>query len=351
MIEMSQLCAWDNLMRAWQKAARGKRGGAAVAQFEHRLADNLLALQARLRDGSYRPGPYVTFSIHEPKKRVIGAAPFVDRVVHHALCNLMEPALEQQFFADSFANRKGKGTHRAVDRFQALASQHRFVLRLDIVKHFANIDHQILLRQLKPLLHDGDVAALVSLILAGGETASEQVAASYFAGDDLFAALRPRGLPIGNLTSQLWSNRYLHSLDAFVRRQLRCGAYLRYADDFALFSDNKDDLHHWKLRVEEHLMGLRLMCHGHSARLQRVVDGAPWLGFVVFPQHRLLKSRCVVRSTRALNAAYGQWKSGAESFSFFDARVQGWINHAAVGDTWGLRRHRLGEFDLRNSPS
>ncbi len=351
MIEMSELCAWDNLMRAWQKAARGKRSSAAVAQFEYRLADNLLTLQARLRDGSYRPGPYVTFSIHEPKKRVIGAAPFVDRVVHHALCNLMEPLLERQFFAESFANRVGKGTHRAIDRFQALASQHRFVLRLDIVKHFANIDHQILVQQLKPLLHDGDVAALVSLILAGGETASEQVAASYFAGDDLLAALRPRGLPIGNLTSQLWSNRYLHSLDALVRRDLRCRAYLRYADDFALFSDNKDELHDWNVRVEMHLMGLRLKCHGQSAQLQRVVDGAPWLGFVVFPQHRLLKSRCVVRSTRSLNGAYYQWKSGAEGFSFFNTRVQGWINHATVGDTWGLRRYMLAPYDLRNSQS
>src|SRR5690606_21975580 len=128
----TELISWDNLLLAYHKAARGKRGQGNVARFEHRLEDNLLALQAELRDQSYRPGGYVSFTIHEPKKRLISAAPFRDRVVHHALCNLLEPLFERSFISDSFANRVGKGTHRALDRCQRLARCYPYVLQCDV---------------------------------------------------------------------------------------------------------------------------------------------------------------------------------------------------------------------------
>lgn len=122
--------------QAYHKAARGKRGKAAAATFEHQLADRLLWLRAELIDGTYRPGPYQHFTIHEPKRRLISAAPFGDRVVHHALCNIIEPLFEALFHPHSYANRVGKGTHRAIDRLQAYACRYRYVLRLGIVQHF-----------------------------------------------------------------------------------------------------------------------------------------------------------------------------------------------------------------------
>jgi RNA-directed DNA polymerase len=136
MPRFEQVLAWDNLLLAWRKAARGKRGKAGAALFEHQIADRLLALQSALRDGIWRPGGYVHFFIHEPKRRRISAAPFADRVVHHALCNCIEPVFERLFIPDSYANRPGRGTHRAVARLQQLARRYRYVLRLDIVKHF-----------------------------------------------------------------------------------------------------------------------------------------------------------------------------------------------------------------------
>ena len=141
---LATVASWENLWLAYGAAARGKRRQAAVARFEYRVEDELLALARELRERRYRPGPYARFSIREPKRRVISAAPFRDRVVHHALCNVIEPRFERLFIPDSDANRPGKGTHRALDRLQAFARRYRYVLRADVVKHFPSIDHGIL---------------------------------------------------------------------------------------------------------------------------------------------------------------------------------------------------------------
>ena len=132
----AELCSWDNLLLAYRRASKGKRAGPNVAAFEHRLEDNLLDLQSELVARTYRPGPYASFYIHEPKRRLISAAPFRDRVVHHALCNLIEPVFERAFIADSYANRVGKGTHRALDRVQQLARRFPYVLQCDVRQFF-----------------------------------------------------------------------------------------------------------------------------------------------------------------------------------------------------------------------
>ena len=223
---------WENLWLAYRKAAKGKRGKRSVAQFEYQVADHLLELQDELRTGRYRPGPYVHFTIHEPKRRKISAAPFRDRVVHHALCNVIEPLFEARFIGDSYANRVGKGTHRALDRFQHLARRHRYVLRMDIVQHFPSLDHGVLRNRIAGVVEDEQTLRLVDAILeSGAGVLADEYELVDFPGDDLFAAVRPRGLPIGNLTSQFWSNVYMDALDWFVVGDLKCNAYLRYVDD------------------------------------------------------------------------------------------------------------------------
>ncbi|MEW6031220.1 MAG: RNA-dependent DNA polymerase, partial [Chloroflexota bacterium] len=139
-----KLCSWDNLLLAYRKAGKGKRGHPNVAEFEYRLEDNLLQLQRELKEQTYQPGEYHSFYIHDPKKRLISAAPFRDRVVHHALCNLIEPIFEKSFIFDSYANRIGKGTHRALDRAQQFARRFKYVLVCDIRQFFPSIDHAIL---------------------------------------------------------------------------------------------------------------------------------------------------------------------------------------------------------------
>ncbi|MCP4377471.1 MAG: RNA-dependent DNA polymerase [bacterium] len=344
-VTFEQVTAWDNLLRAWRKAARGKRTKRSVAAFEHQAADRLLALQDKLRAGTWHPGGYVHFYIHEPKRRRISAAPFSDRVVHHALCNLIEPVFEQRFIPDSYANRPDKGTHRAVDRLQQLAKRHRYVIRLDIVKHFPSIDHKILLQIIAKNIRDERVMDLAARIIASGEGVLDQeYQMVWFPGDDLLAACRPRGLPIGNLTSQFWSNCYLHPLDQFVKRELRCSAYLRYVDDMALFADTKAQLWEWKRALIDRLGQLRLTVHENATQVAPVAAGIPWLGFVVYPTHRRVKARKVVQGNRRLAVRFDAWRAERISFAEFDASVQGWINHVRYADSWGLRDRVLGHF-------
>jgi hypothetical protein len=333
---------WGNLILAFQLAARGKRGHQEVARFEHGLADRLLRLQEVLKGGIYRPGTYRSFYIHEPKRRRISAAPFRDRVVHHALINVIEPLFEARFIGDSYANRVGKGTHRALDRLQQFSRRYRYVLRMDVVKHFPSIDHEILLGRLRAVVGDQEALSLCRAILASGDGVLDQeYSMVYFPGDDLFAINRPRGLPIGNLTSQFWSNCYMDALDQFVKRELGCPAYLRYVDDLALFSDSKRRLWGWKRAVIERLATLRLTIHEGAAQVQPCAAGIPWLGFLVWPDHRRVKARNVRNATRRLGALYDRYHRGRITFAELDASVQGWINHVRYADTWGLRRHIL----------
>ena len=344
-VTWEQVTEWPNLLQAWKLAARGKRGSGPVAAFEHLAADHLLAIQAALNAGTWVPGPYVHFQVHSPKSRRISAAPFADRVVHHALCNVMAPVFEPLFHAHSYANRRGKGTHRAVDQLQAFSRRYRYVLRLDIVKHFPSIDHSVLLAILRRHLHDPRILALAAKILAGGDRVLEQeYEMVWFPGDDLWAALRPRGLPIGNLTSQFWSNCYLNPVDQFVARELGCTAYVRYVDDMALFAQTKAQLAEWKSALVKRLERFRLTVHEHSAQVQAVEHGIPWLGFIVYPTHRRLKSRKVVHASRQLAERFAAWQRGAISFGEWEASVLGWVNHAAHADTWGIRELVLSRY-------
>ena len=318
---------WENLLAAYGRAARGKRGRKAAALFEHRVADRLLVLRKELRERSYRPGTYRNFVIHEPKRRKISAAPFRDRVVHHALCNVIEPLFEARFHPHSYANRRDKGTHRAVDRLQTLACRHRYAMRLDVRQHFASVDHALLRVELARVIEDENVQWLIDLILASGAgVLADNYAMVYFPGDNLLSANRPRGLPIGNLTSQFWSNCYLNPFDWFVSRELRCAGYLRYVDDFALFADDKRVLWAWYHAIVERMASLRLTLHP-VAQVMPVTQGIPWLGFVVYPDRRRVKGRNVVNYRRRLAGRVEAYCEGEISFAELDASIQGWINH------------------------
>lgn len=345
-IYFSNITEWSNLLLAWKKAAKGKRSSYQVATFEYHLAECLLNLQQELDSGTYKPQGYTHFYIHEPKKRLISAAPFQDRVVHHALCNIIEPVFEHYFIEDSYANRRGKGTHKAINRLQQFSKKYQYVLRLDIVKHFQSIDHQILFNTLSKHIKDDKIQHLIKLIIeSGSQCAKFDTSPSYlFPGDDLLSLCRPKGLPIGNLTSQFWSNCYLHPLDCFIKRELRCKAYLRYVDDFAVFSNSKAELWAWKKSIKDKLAQFRLHFHEHNAQVTPVKHGIPWLGFVVYPDYRRIKRRKVIFATRRLQYAYQQFQQGLISFGEFDVRVKGWLNHAQHADTWGLRKHILKSF-------
>ncbi len=339
----AELTSWDNLLLAYQKAAKGKRGHANVAAFEYHLEDNLLALQRELYDFTYRPGAYASFHIHEPKRRLISAAPFRDRVIHHALCNLIEPLFERSFIFDSYANRVGKGTHRALDRAQGFVRRYPYFLQCDIRQFFPSIDHAILRRILQSKILDANVLWLCGRILeSGAGVLSESYEMTYFSGDDLFASHRSRGLPIGNLTSQFWGNVYLNGFDHFIKRGQRCKGYLRYVDDFALFANDKATLWGWKNALEERLASLRLTIHP-GAHPRPVTEGFSFLGFIIYPQKRRLKRRKGIYYQRKLRRQLEAYACGKANIEQVTASVQGWVNHVRYGNTVGLRKAIFGK--------
>ena len=341
------ISSWDNLWLAYRFAAKGKRGTHTVAAFEHQVADRLLALQHELRSKTYRPGAYCNFVIHEPKRRKISAAPFRDRVVHHALCNLIEPVFESRFIQNSYANRVGKGTHRAINRLQDWSRQYRYVLRCDVVQHFPSLDHALLYAKLERLIDDKDILWLASSIINSGDgVLANEYTPVFFPGDDLLSLCRPRGLPIGNLTSQFWSNVYLSDFDWFVKRELGCAAYLRYVDDFTLFADDKQKLWRWKTAIIDRLAQERLTIHEAETQVLPTRCGIPWLGFVVYPTHRLLKRRNAVNFTRKFEHLLDLYETRQISFAELDASVKGWVNHVHYADTWGLREHLFASHPL-----
>jgi RNA-directed DNA polymerase len=341
-----QITTFENLYQAFKNAARGKRGKPDVANFEFNLEENLFGLQSQLKNQTYRPGPYYNFRILDPKPRLISAAPFRDRVVHHALCQVIEPIFERRFIHDSYACRVGKGTHKAVDRCQQFARQYPYVLQCDVQSFFPSMDHEVLYNELSRLIADRPTLGLCKQILASGSGIHRRDGTrQYFPGDDLFAPLRFHGLPIGNLTSQFWANVYLNRLDQFVKRELkyqgRSPAYLRYVDDFLLFGQDKKTLHAWRRAVLDFMPQLRLRLHESRMVVFPTHTGIPFLGWRVYPNYKLLKRRNGVAFQRRYKNLRTKYHRGEITLEGIAQSVNGWVAHVEHGHTWGLQKSLL----------
>ena len=233
-----QVVSFDNLLAAYRKARRGKRRCADVARFALNLEQELLRLQRELQADTYWPGAYRLFRIYGRKPRLIAAAPFRDRVVHHAVMNLIEPPLDRTFIHDSYACRCGKGVHAAVERYQVWSRRNAYALKMDVAQYFPSIDHEILKAKLRRRIKDARVLALLERIIDTSPVV--EGGPGHFGEDHLPLPLeRRRGIPIGNLTSQFLANLYLDDLDHFVKQTLKVRAYLRYVDDMVALHDDK----------------------------------------------------------------------------------------------------------------
>jgi RNA-directed DNA polymerase len=324
----------DNLFLAARKARRGKSRRPDVEAWWMRHEVELLALREELLSGSYTPGAYRFFTIYEPKQRLIAAAPFRDRVVHHALCNYMAPLLERRFIARSFSCQIGKGTTAARECCRTLTNSHRYVLKCDVRKFYDSIDHAILLGKLRELVRCPHVMNLILKIL-GGYGANTHAPFSLFPGDDLVeASQRARGLPIGNLTSQLWGNFYLDALDHCITEKERHGAYLRYTDDFLLFGDDPGRL--WKLRgiACGELAVLRLRFAEPKSRLLATREGVPFCGFRFLPE---LRPRVLgVTKRRFETRRYRLARTG--NVRRLSMAIFNWYQFSREGNSEGLRK-------------
>lgn len=334
----SQVYDFEALLRAHQRARRSKRDRYEVAQFERNLEPELIHLQNELVWRTYRTGAYRTFYVREPKTRLVAALPYRDRVVHQSLVAAIEPIWERRFLYDSYACRPGKGVHAGADRAQALLRRVQrnygrvYALKADISKYFPNIDHSILRNLLRRRIRCPDTLWLLDEIIASAVDPDDPA---------------PAGLPIGNLTSQLMANIYLHELDMFVKQELREPYYIRYMDDFVVVGNDKQRLHRAREAIEAFLWDhLRLQTNSKTQVFpigRRGGRGLDFLGYRIWPTHRLLRKRSIKRMRRKMRRFARLYREGQIDLSDVEPTVQSWIAHAEHADTFRLRRQLLGE--------
>lgn len=301
------LFSFSNIHNCWLKCRRRKRNTLNALRFELDLERNLLRLERELKTKSYRPARSVCFAVEKPKLREIFAAEFRDRVVHHILVDYLEKIFEPKFIFDSYACRKGKGTHRAAARLQTFArrvtansTRPAFYLQLDLKSYFVSINKGILLDLVRRRVADPDALWLAEVVI------NHDCAADFIlkGKPGLLALLPPhktlfkappgRGLPIGNVTSQFFANVYLNELDQFVKRGLRVKHYIRYVDDFILLSEDREQLALWKEKIAEFIREhLKLEIHPEKQRIAPVSDGMDFLGYIVRPGYMLVRKRVV----------------------------------------------------------
>lgn len=326
--QWSRITSFANLCRAAKRAARDQRRARGAARFLERLELESLALQRELVSGEWRPARPTTFTIHDPKERVITAAPFRERVVHHALVDPLEPLFDAALAPETFACRRGKGTHAAIAHARELVRRHRYFLKLDIHKCFDSIEHQVVLDTLAPLALEPQVTDLCARVLAG-------------AGGRLGV-----GLPIGNLTSQWFANLVLGRIDRFVLGELGASGYVRYMDDFALFGDDKLVLKRAHDIVEAFVHDeLKLALKSRATILAPVRDGLPFLGWKLHRGTLRIRPQNLRRLRRRLRHRAWERRSGRIAESVFVAALRSALTHLAHGDTHGLRRSWLCAFD------
>lgn len=247
-------------------------------------------LRDQLVSGVWHPQGYRTFKICDPKERTISAAPYTDRIVHHAVCNVIAPILERSLIHHTYSCRIGKGTGAARMRCRRLARTCRYALKLDVRQYFASIDHLVLKSKLRRLIKCAKTLEVLDAIIDSWHALEQPCA--WFEGDSLFTPLeRKRGLPIGSLTSQLFANLYLSRIDHLIEEDVRPVGYVRYTDDLMLFSDSKKFLHSQMERLREELTQERLQLHTGKSRVIACRIGVPFLGFRFFPDRvRVLRA-------------------------------------------------------------
>ncbi|MDZ4842434.1 MAG: RNA-directed DNA polymerase [Hyphomicrobium aestuarii] len=267
----------------------------------------------------------------------VSSTPFRDRIVHHALCAVIFPLFEPGFIGHTYANRTGKGTHRAIETYERYRNRHAHVLRADIFRYFPSIDHAILKAEFRRRIACEKTLWLMDTIVDGSN--AQEPVELHFPGDDLFAPYqRRRGLPIGNLTSQFFANLYLNGFDHWVTEVLRA-PYVRYVDDFALFHDDVNVLADWRARIDRYLEGRRLKPHPRKTVILSTAEPSQFLGFVLLPDGgRWLPEDNVARFRGRLRGLRDRSRAGTITRTEADAKIGSWIAHASHADTVRLRR-------------
>ena len=321
-----EIAGFQPLYKGYREARKGKRYSGEVLDFSRDLEENLHELSNELLSGSYRPKGFKEFKLFDPKEREISAPYFRDRIVHRSLHHSLEPFFDRKFIEDSFACRKGKGTHAGIDRAQYFIRKQDvdYFLKCDVKGYFDSVDHGILLDMLKRQIRDERIINLIQVILSdSGE----------------------KGIPIGTLYSQLFANVYLNKFDHFTKQGLQAEYYVRYMDDFVFFSDSKQRLHELREASQGFLKEkLNLELPYSKTTLEPVSKGLTFLGYRIFPGYRKLRKRNKKKFRQRLENQRKALEKEEIDFSELKDSIESWKGHASHADTGNLRSKLIGNL-------
>lgn len=341
-------CTYEQLYYAYLNAAKGKRYRPEVLEFTDNLERNLLALVEELNTHTYSVGHYREFYVNEPKRRLIMALPFRDRVVQWWLYTLIYPVLDKTFIDDSFACRKGKGTKAAADRVQYMLRQTEvlegdwFYLKLDMAKYFYRVVHTSLLAILERKIKDKEILQLLQLIIEGDGTPFGLTLC-----DNLEDAERinDRGMPIGNLTSQLLANAYLNELDHFCKQALGIRYYVRYMDDIIILSNSKKELHEILSRITDFLETRLQLVLNNKTTIRPVNMGIQFVGCTIWATHRTLRKSTSLRIKRNLKGAAKRFVAGKISHEKYNSTLQSYMGLMKYNDCYRFKTQLITAVD------
>lgn len=323
-----QITTFKNLLAAWHEFKKGKRNKTDVLEFEYNLEENLFNLQKSLINKTYQPAGYKKFYIKDPKMRLIHKATVPDRLIHHLTSAYLEKIFEGEFITHSYSSRKSKGTHKAVLTFQGMANRisnqsqrNCWVLKLDIRKFFASVNHQILITILSKKIADEHFLNLLIKIIQ---------------------SFPDKGIPIGNLTSQYFANIYLNELDQFITKQLKIIYYIRYADDFVILSENRQYLLNLIPEIKQFLkLKLDLSLHPQKIILRKFRSGVDFLGYIIFSSHILPRTKTKRRLIKKIKEKIKQYQNTEIEKEKLDATINSYLGYLSHANTHKFKKELI----------
>lgn len=333
-----KLISIENLTDAYLKARKNKSNNPAVIKFEKHWQLHLANLHKELKTKTYQPAPLKTCILRDPKTRTICVSEFKDRIVHHALVNIIQPIFEPRFIYDSYASRKNKGTHPALKRFYIFLRKvtkngkqrpdarnandiQGFALKADIKHYFETVDHTILLEIINRTIKDEKVLWLTKIILNNHNS-----------------KVPGKGMPLGNWTSQFFANIYLNELDQYIKYKIKAKYYLRYVDDFIILHQNKNVLIKYEKQIKAFLRTLNLELHPDKCKIIPLKRGISFLGFRCFYHYKLVRQRNIRKIYNRLKEMLKLYKSKSIDQEDIQKTLQGWNAYAMQGNTYKLRK-------------
>lgn len=324
---------------AWDEFKKGKYNKYDVLKFGYHLEQNIFQLHRDLVSKKYKHGPYKSFYITDPKRRHIHKATVRDRVVHHAIYKILYPIFNKTFIATSFSCRVGKGTHKgvlwlakSVRKVSKNYTKPCFILKCDIRRFFDSVDHNILITILNKRIKDKEARCLLDEVVRGFPSG-------------VFNLFDKVGLPIGNLTSQLFANIYMNEFDQLIKQDLKVRYYARYTDDFVIVSENEQYLKAILKPIADFLgKELKLTLHSHKVEIRKLHSGIDFLGYVILPHHKLLRVKTKRRIYKCLIEKIQEYKRGKINKISVERSLYSYLGVLSHANTYKLRENLINLF-------